>query len=58
MPAMTSPSGEVLHIPSEGVAPMLALGWMVQSDDPAPVVEKPAVKATKRKRPAKAEEGR
>ncbi|CEG97707.1 Protein of unknown function [Propionibacterium freudenreichii] len=34
MAAMTSPAGEVLHIPAEGVAAMLALGWKVQHQEP------------------------
>lgn len=33
MALMASPAGEVLRIPPGGVAPMLALGWWVLSEE-------------------------
>lgn len=49
MPEMTSPQGEVLTIPAEGVAAMSALGWAVTGE---PEPEKPATKRATRKRVA------
>lgn len=34
MPRATSPYGEVLTIPAEGVHAMRALGWDVEDDEP------------------------
>lgn len=34
MPRATSPYGEVLTIPAEGVHSMRALGWDVEDDEP------------------------
>ncbi|MDN6566956.1 MAG: hypothetical protein L0K65_07885 [Actinomyces sp.] len=46
---MTSPQGEVLNFPAEGVAAMSALGWEV-TGQPEPE-QKPARQRTTRKRP-------
>lgn len=41
MTQMTSPQGEVLDIPAEGVRSMRALGWEVTEPEPEPTPPPP-----------------